>query len=77
MLLDNEAMLMDNNTMLLDSKSVLLDNNTMLVDNKTILSDNNTMLSGIYRSILAGQEGTDSQHQSVSTTLHCAFNKKR
>ena len=48
----------------------------MLLDNKAVLMDNNAMLSDIHRNVLAGQEGTDSQNQSVSTAFHCALNNK-
>ena len=38
----------------------------MLLDNKTVLLDNHTMLLDIHRNAVAGQDGTDDQHQSVS-----------
>ena len=46
----------------------------MLLDNKTVLLNNRTMLSDIHIKVLAGQEGTDEQHQSVSMGLCYASN---
>ena len=37
----------------------------MLLDNKEILLDNQTVLLDIRRNVLAGQEDTDNQRQSV------------
>jgi hypothetical protein len=62
---------LNNHTVLLDNKAVLLDNKAVLSDNTTVLSDNHTMLLDIHRNVLAGQEGTIDQHQSVRLyTVH-------
>jgi hypothetical protein len=53
-----------------------MNNHMMLMDNKTVLQDNHAMLSDIHSNVLAGQKGTGNRNQLVSTTFHCAFNKK-